>query len=68
MRVFGGLGGLKNTIIIEGTQQFILVWAIEALRRAPDDPLLVLFSVSRRNPQAHGYTVVALHPEVFRVS
>ena len=25
-------------------------------------------SISRRNPQAHGYTIVALHSKVFRVS
>ena len=52
----------------EKTWRCILVWAIEALHRAADDPLLVFFSISWRNPQAHGYTVVALHPEVFRVA
>ena len=30
--------------------------------------LLVFLSISRGNPQAHGYTVVALHPKVFRIS
>jgi len=30
--------------------------------------LLLFLSVSRRNPQAHGYTIVALHPKVFMVS
>jgi hypothetical protein len=30
--------------------------------------LLVFLNVCRSNPQAHGITVVAFHPEVFRVS
>jgi hypothetical protein len=30
--------------------------------------LLVFLSAYRNNPQAHGITIVALHPEVFRVS
>ena len=30
--------------------------------------LLVFLKAYRNNPQAHGITVVAFHPEVFRVS
>jgi hypothetical protein len=30
--------------------------------------LLVFLSAYRNNPQAHGITVVAFHPKVFRVS
>ena len=30
--------------------------------------LLVFLNAYRNNPQAHGITVVAFHPEVFRVS
>ena len=30
--------------------------------------LLVFLNAHRKDPQAHGKTVVALHPEVFRVS
>ena len=37
MHVSGGSGGLKNTRITEGTQRFILVQAIGALRPAADD-------------------------------
>ena len=30
--------------------------------------LLVFLNVYKNNPQAHGITIVALYPEVFRVS
>jgi hypothetical protein len=30
--------------------------------------LVGIFNAYRNNPQAHGSTVIALHPEVFRVS
>ena len=30
--------------------------------------LLVFLNANRNNPQAHGSTIVSLHPEVFRVS
>ena len=30
--------------------------------------MLVFLNTNRNNPQVHGITVVALHPEVFRVS
>jgi hypothetical protein len=36
--VSGGLGGLKNTRIIERMQRFILVQADDALRPTADDP------------------------------
>ena len=29
---------------------------------------LVCLNIYRKDPQAHGYTVVAFHPKVFRVS
>jgi len=32
-----------------------------------EEPLLVFLNAKRKNPQAHGITVVAFHPEVFRV-
>ena len=32
------------------------------------DSLLVFLNEYRNNPQAHGITVVAFHPEVFKVS
>ena len=38
VRVFGGSGGLKNTRITERTQWFILIWPIDALRLASNDP------------------------------
>jgi hypothetical protein len=39
-----------------------------ALLRLPCELKLVFLSISRKNLQAHGSTVVALHPEVCRVS
>jgi hypothetical protein len=30
--------------------------------------LLVFLNAYRNNPQAHGITIVAFHPEIFRVS
>ena len=34
----------------------------------PTGQVLVFLNANRNNPQAYGITVVALHPEVFRVS
>jgi hypothetical protein len=48
VRVFGGSGGLKNTIITEETQWFILVRAIGALCPAADDPYTQEHPKSRR--------------------
>jgi hypothetical protein len=50
--VSGWLGGLKNTIITEGTQRFILVRAIGALRPAADDPY------TQEHPKSEGYNRV----------
>ena len=47
VHVSGGSGGLKNTRITEGTQQFILVWAIGAQRPTTDDPYTQVHPKSR---------------------
>ena len=55
-----------------------VLWVLLLLLRSGADPwfaavntdsrLLVFLSISRRNPQAHGYNIVALHPVIFKVS
>ena len=50
--VSGGLGGLKNTRIIEGMQWFILVQAIDALRPTVDDPY------TQKHLESRGYNIV----------
>ena len=52
VRVSGGLGGLKNTRIIERTQRFILFGPIDALRLAADDPY------TQKHPKSGGYNKV----------
>ena len=52
VRVSGGSGGLKNTRITEGTQLFILVQAVGALRPAADDPY------TQEHPKLGGYNRV----------
>jgi len=37
-------------------------------RQRREKCLLVFLNANRNDPQAHGITVVAFHPEVFRVS
>jgi hypothetical protein len=51
VHVSGGSGGLKNTRITKGMQQFILVRAIGALRPAADD------SYTQEHPKSRGYNV-----------
>jgi hypothetical protein len=69
--MFGEIDDLPiNRIMIDGGSAINLLplRTLKKIGYSKGDLLLVFLSISRRNPEAHGYTIVALHLEVFRVS